>query len=152
MPNERRSVTHKFVFPGAHKETVFDPDGKPVIKQVDVKGYITAGVYSDGKLGEVFLTIGKQGGPWKVYECLMIAVSIGLQCGIPLSVFVDKFKHSTFEPFGVTINPDIPMAKSVVDYLFRWLEKKFPDGIMDGFDNRDDGKVDDGIKGCTEET
>ena len=118
MPTERKSVTHKFSMPSAHREIVIE-DGKPVERKIDVEGYLTAGVYEDGRLGEVFLTIGKQGGAWKVYECLMIAVSVGLQYGIPLSVFVDKFKHSAFDPSGITKNKDILFAKSIPDYLFR---------------------------------
>ena len=129
MQAERLSITHKFVLRGGKSELVVGEDGKTETVLSDVEGYITAGVYPDGKLGEVFLTIGKEGSHWKAFECLMVAVSIGLQYGIPLDVFAQKFVHMIFEPSGMTSNPDIPIAKSMADYLFRWLKAKFPDGV-----------------------
>jgi len=147
MSPERKAITHKFVLPNSHKEIVPRGDGTYEETLVDVEGYVTAGVYPDGRLGEVFLTIGKQGGLWKVYECLMIAVSVGLQYGIPLSVFAEKFEHLKFEPRGMTKNKDIPMAHSVVDYLFKWLQMRFPGGVaMDMADVKEDEN--DGSSGC----
>jgi len=123
MPADRAAITHKF--------TIWtDKAGSD-----EIAGYITAGVYDDGRIGEVFLSIGKEGANLKIYESLMISVSIGLQSGIPLSVFVQKFAHVSFEPSGITNNPDIPMAKSIVDYIFRWLDKRFPGGYL-GVDSK----------------
>ena len=125
LPDERESTTHKFTIIGGWKE-IIEKDGKFIEQVVDVDGYVTAGFYPDGKLGEIFLSIGKQGGPWKVYDMLMIAVSVGLQYGIPLQVFLDKFEHQRFEPAGITKNPNIGIAKSIPDYLARWLKKFLP--------------------------
>ena len=139
LPSERKSVTHKFTLIGADHVVEHDADGKLVEKVADIDGYLTAGVYDDGRLGEIFLSLGKHGGPWKVFECLMVAVSIGLQYGIPLDVFIDKFEHMSFEPSGVTRNPEIPMVKSIPDYIFRWLKTRFPGGISTDMSEEKDG-------------
>jgi ribonucleoside-diphosphate reductase alpha chain len=143
LPDERNSLTHKFVLKKAYKKVV-EKKGKQVEVVLDVEGYITAGVYPNGRLGEVFLTIGKQGGTWKAYDCLMTAVSVGLQCGIPLFVFKEKFENQQFEPAGVTNNPEIPLAKSIPDYVFRWLELRFPNGINESMARKDAKDVDSG--------
>lgn len=119
LPDERESVTRKFVLPGAH-------EGE------DVKGYITAGFYPSGDLGEVFLTVGKAGDLWKAYDALMIVLSIGLQHGIPLETFADKLRGMNFKPRGITRSEDIPIATSIVDYVARWLEIKVAKGEWHG--------------------
>ncbi|MEK7377518.1 MAG: vitamin B12-dependent ribonucleotide reductase, partial [Candidatus Binatota bacterium] len=109
LPDERRSITHKFDIAGH-------------------EGYITAGMYEDGQPGEIFITMSKEGSTISgVMDSFATAVSLALQYGVPLRVLVDKFSHMRFEPSGFTKNPDIPMAKSIMDYLFRWLATKFLD-------------------------
>jgi ribonucleoside-diphosphate reductase alpha chain len=108
MPRERDSITHKFSI-GGHE------------------GYITAGRYEDGSLGEIFLTdIGKEGSTMRgLMNAFATAISIGLQYGVPLEVFVRKFSYMRFEPEGITGNPEIPFAKSLPDYIMRWLGSRF---------------------------
>ena len=110
MPVERQSITHKFSI-GGHE------------------GYITAGKYEDGSVGEIFLTdIGKEGSTIKgLMNAFATAVSIGLQYGVPLETFVNKFAYIRFEPEGITRNPEIPFAKSLPDYIMRWLASRFLD-------------------------
>ena len=110
MPVERESITHKFSIGGQ-------------------EGYITAGKYEDGSLGEIFLTgIGKEGSTIKgLMNAFATSISIGLQYGVPLETFVDKFAYIRFEPEGITRNPEIPFAKSLPDYIMRWLASRFLD-------------------------
>jgi ribonucleoside-diphosphate reductase alpha chain len=110
MPVERQSITHKFSI-GGHE------------------GYITAGLYEDGTVGEIFLTdIGKEGSTIKgLMNAFATAISIGLQYGVPLETFVNKFSFVRFEPEGITRNPEIPFAKSMPDYIMRWLASRFLD-------------------------
>ena len=110
MPVERQSITHKFSL-GGHE------------------GYITAGMYEDGSVGEIFLTdIGKEGSTIKgLMNAFATAVSIGLQYGVPLETLVEKFAYVRFEPEGITKNPEIPFAKSLPDYIMRWLASRFLD-------------------------
>jgi ribonucleoside-diphosphate reductase alpha chain len=110
MPVERQSITHKFSL-GGHE------------------GYITAGMYEDGTVGEIFLTdIGKEGSTIKgLMNAFATAISIGLQYGVPLETFVDKFAYIRFEPEGITRNPEIPFAKSLPDYIMRWLASRYLD-------------------------
>jgi ribonucleoside-diphosphate reductase alpha chain len=110
MPKERQSITHKFSI-GGHE------------------GYITAGMYEDGAVGEIFLTdIGKEGSTIKgLMNAFATAISIGLQYGVPLETFVEKFAYIRFEPEGITTNPEIPFAKSLPDYIMRWLASRFLD-------------------------
>ena len=110
MPRERQSLTHKFS-----------------IGQQE--GYITAGMYDDGPLGEIFLTdIGKEGSTLRgMMNAFATAISIGLQYGVPLEVFVQKFSYMRFEPEGITKNAEIPFAKSMPDYIMRWLASRFVD-------------------------
>jgi ribonucleoside-diphosphate reductase alpha chain len=117
MPRERHSITHKFS-----------------IGQQE--GYITAGMYDDDALGEIFLTdIGKEGSTLRgMMNAFATAISIGLQYGVPLEVFVKKFSYMRFEPEGITKNPEIPFAKSMPDYIMRWLASRFiedPDLLED---------------------
>ena len=107
LPDERNSITHKFDI-GGHE------------------GYITVGLYEDGQPGELFLTMAKEGSTISGFaDAFAQAISYALQYGVPLQDLVDKFSHVRFEPAGMTRNPDIRFAKSIVDYIFRWLAAKF---------------------------
>ncbi|HEU4725305.1 MAG TPA: vitamin B12-dependent ribonucleotide reductase [Candidatus Eisenbacteria bacterium] len=107
LPDERKSITHKF--------SVANHDG-----------YLTVGMYEDGTPGEIFIVMAKAGSTLSgVMDSFATAVSLGLQHGVPLELFVSKFAHVRFEPHGFTKNGDIPIAKSIVDYIFRWLGIKF---------------------------
>jgi ribonucleoside-diphosphate reductase alpha chain len=110
MPVERQSITHKFSL-GGHE------------------GYITAGMYEDGTVGEIFLTdIGKEGSTLRgMMNSFATAISISLQYGVPLETLVRKFSYMRFEPEGMTTNPEIPFAKSMPDYIMRWLASRFLD-------------------------
>jgi len=109
LPDERRSITHKFDIAGH-------------------EGYITAGMYEDAQPGEIFITMSKEGSTISgLMDSFATAISMALQYGVPLRVLVDKFSHMRFEPSGFTKNPDIPIAKSIMDYIFRWLASKFLD-------------------------
>jgi len=110
MPRERQSITHKFSI-GGHE------------------GYITAGMYPDGSVGEIFLTdIGKEGSTLRgMMNSFATAISIALQYGVPLETLVRKFSYMRFEPEGITGNPEIPFAKSMPDYIMRWLASRFLD-------------------------
>ena len=109
MPRERQSITHKFSI-GGHE------------------GYITAGMYEDGTVGEIFLTdIGKEGSTLRgMMNSFATAISIALQYGVPLETLVQKFGYMRFEPEGITQNPEIPFAKSMPDYIMRWLASPLP--------------------------
>jgi ribonucleoside-diphosphate reductase alpha chain len=107
MPVERASVTHKFSV-GGHE------------------GYITVGMYDDGRPGEVFIKMAKEGSTLSgVMDGLALTVSLGLQYGVPLKVFVDKLLNTRFEPSGITPNPNIRFVSSVLDYIARWLGARF---------------------------
>jgi ribonucleoside-diphosphate reductase alpha chain len=109
LSDERRSITHKFDIAGH-------------------EGYITVGMYEDGTPGEIFVQMSKQGSTISgLMDSFATAISYTLQYGVPLKFLVDKFAHMRFEPSGFTKNPQIPYAKSIVDYLFRWLASKFLD-------------------------
>jgi len=107
LGDERKSITHKFDIAGH-------------------EGYITVGLYEDGTPGEIFLTMAKEGSTISGFaDAFAQAVSYALQYGVPLPVLVDKFSHARFEPSGMTKNPEVRFAKSIVDYIFRWLATKF---------------------------
>ena len=107
MPAERASVTHKFSV-GGHE------------------GYITVGMYDDGRPGEIFIKMSKEGSTLSgVMDGLALTVSIGLQYGVPLKVYVDKLLNTRFEPSGITANPKIRFVSSVLDYIARWLGGRF---------------------------
>ena len=110
MPRERQSITHKFSI-GGHE------------------GYITAGMYEDGTVGEIFLTdIGKEGSTMRgMMNSFATAISLALQYGVPLETLVRKFSYMRFEPEGMTSNPEIPFSKSMPDYIMRWLASRFLD-------------------------
>ena len=97
----------------------------------EYEGYIHVGLFPDGTPGDVFVDIAKEGTTLAgLMNAFMISVSLGLQYGVPLDVYVSKFSHMRFEPSGLTNDPDIRVAKSLVDYIFRWLGKKFLDADM----------------------
>ncbi|MGZ6593714.1 MAG: TSCPD domain-containing protein, partial [Gaiellaceae bacterium] len=92
----------------------------------DYEGYIHVGLYEDGTPGDIFVDIAKEGTTLAgLMNSIMISVSLGMQYGVPLEVYVSKFAHMRFEPSGMTNDPDIRAAKSIVDYIFRWMGKKF---------------------------
>ena len=107
LPVERQAITHKFSIAGH-------------------EGYITVGMYDDGSPGEIFINMSKEGSAVSgLMDAFARAISYALQYGVPLEVLVDKFAHTRFEPSGFTGNDQIPYAKSITDYLFRWLALKF---------------------------
>ncbi len=110
LPDTRNAITHKFDVAGH-------------------EGYITAGLYTDGQPGEVFITMAKEGSTiGGLMDSIATLVSVSLQYGVPVESLVRKFEHVRFEPSGMTRNPEIPMAKSLVDYIFRWLAMEFVPG------------------------
>ncbi len=110
LPNERLSITHKFNV-GGHE------------------GYLTVGLYKEGAPGEIFITMAKEGSTVSgLMDSFACAVSIGLQHGVPLKLLCEKFAHTRFEPSGWSGNPDIGFAKSIMDYIFRWLQLRFLTG------------------------
>ena len=113
LPDTRESRTHKFNVAGH-------------------EGYITVGLYPDGRAGELFITMAKEGSTvGGLMDCFGTAISMSLQYGVPLEVLVNKFSYTRFEPMGHTTNPDIRIAKSVVDYIFRWLGMAFIPGYRE---------------------
>ncbi len=107
LPDERHALTHKFDIAGH-------------------EGYITVGLFEDGQPGEIFLVMAKEGSTISGFaDAFAQAISYALQYGVPLQDLVDKFSHVRFEPSGMTKNPDVRFAKSIVDYIFRWLAAKF---------------------------
>ncbi len=116
LPSERAAITHKFAVAGH-------------------EGYVTVGLFEDGTPGELFITMSKEGSTISgLMDTIATSISLALQYGVPLRVLVDRFSHMRFEPSGFTGNREIPMAKSIVDYIFRWLGHKFL--------REDDGHVD----------
>ncbi len=107
LPDERTAITHKFTIRGS-------------------EGYLTVGLYSDRSPGEIFVVMSKEGSTLSgLMDAFATSISLALQYGVPLKVLVNKFIHTRFEPSGFTKNPDIRIANSVVDYIFRWLGLKF---------------------------
>ncbi|MDH4129397.1 MAG: vitamin B12-dependent ribonucleotide reductase, partial [Spirochaetota bacterium] len=107
LPDERKAITHKFSV-GGHE------------------GYITVGMYEDGSPGEIFIVMAKEGSVVSgLMDSFATAISLALQYGVPLEVLTNKFSHARFEPSGWTSNKEIPIAKSIMDYIFRWLDLKF---------------------------
>jgi ribonucleoside-diphosphate reductase alpha chain len=132
LPDERHSITHKFDIAGH-------------------EGYITVGLFEDGQPGELFLVMAKEGSTISGFaDAFAQAISYALQYGVPLQVLVDKFSHARFEPSGMTRNPDIRFAKSIVDYIFRWLATKFLSNDAQyhaGVNNREERNGHDAAKG-----
>jgi len=107
LPDERHAITHKFDIAGH-------------------EGYITVGLFENGQPGEIFLVMAKEGSTISGFaDAFAQAISYALQYGVPLQALVDKFSHVRFEPSGMTRNPEIRFAKSIVDYIFRWMASKF---------------------------
>ena len=123
LPDERHSLTHHFSVGGQ-------------------EGYVTVGLYEDGLPGEMFIRMAKEGSTVSgLMDSFATAVSLALQYGVPLQVLCDKFSHTRFEPSGWSGNPKIGYAKSLMDYLFRWIELRFlkgEQGIL--FDLRGQGQ------------
>ena len=110
LPAERASVTHKFALAGH-------------------EGYITVGLYPNGTPGEIFIRMAKEGSTVSgLMDSFATAISISLQHGVPLRVLCEKFAHTRFEPSGWTGNPEIGYAKSIMDYIFRWIQMRFLSG------------------------
>ena len=110
LPDERLSITHKFNI-GGHE------------------GYITVGLYKNGMPGELFITMAKEGSTVSgLMDSFACSVSLALQHGVPLKLLCEKFAHTRFEPSGWSHNPDIGYAKSIMDYIFRWLQLRFLTG------------------------
>jgi len=113
LSDTRRSLTHKFNVAGH-------------------EGYLTVGLYEDGQPGELFITMSKEGSTiGGLMDSLGTATSVSLQYGVPVSSLVSKFSHQRFEPAGMTENSDIPFAKSLVDYIFRWMGMQFIPGYRE---------------------
>ena len=113
LPDTRQAITHKFDIAGH-------------------EGYITVGLYEDGTPGELFITMAKEGSTiGGLMDTIGTLVSLAFQYGVPLETLVKKFAHQRFEPSGFTKNPDIPIAKSITDYLFRWLAFQFIPGYRE---------------------
>ena len=107
LPDERHAITHKFSIAGHD-------------------GYVTVGIYEDGKPGEIFIVMSKEGTVISgLLDAFATAISLALQYGVPLEALVKKFSHMRFEPAGVTSNPQIRFAQSILDYIFRWMSLKF---------------------------
>ena len=107
LADERKAITHKFHIGPC-------------------EGYLTVGLYEDGQPGEIFITLTKEGSAIAgLVDSFATAISIGLQYGVPLKVLCNKYVQARYEPSGPTQNPNIPQAKSIVDYIFRWLALKF---------------------------
>jgi ribonucleoside-diphosphate reductase alpha chain len=123
LPDERHAITHKFDISGH-------------------EGYITVGLFEDGMPGEIFLVMAKEGSTISGFaDAFAQAISYALQYGVPLQALVDKFSHVRFEPSGMTKNADVRFAKSIVDYIFRWMASKFlsPEAqFRAGVNNRDE--------------
>jgi ribonucleoside-diphosphate reductase alpha chain len=119
LPDERHARTHKFSIAGH-------------------EGYLTVGLYEDGQPGEIFLRMAKEGSTVSgLMDTIATMTSISLQYGVPLKALVDKFSHTRFEPAGFTNNPDIPIAKSVMDYVFRYLGQRFLHGEAEVMDEQE---------------
>ena len=110
LPNERAGITHHFSI-------------------ADHEGYVTVGLYPNGQPGEIFIRMAKEGSTIAgLMECFGTVVSVSLQHGVPLRVLCDKLSHTRFEPSGWTGNEELGYAKSIMDYLFRWMELRFLSG------------------------
>src|SRR5262249_5818568 len=126
LPATRRSLTHKFSV-GGHE------------------GYVTVGLFEDGKPGELFIVMAKEGSTiGGLMDTIGTLTSLSLQYGVPLEALVNKFAHMRFEPSGWTGNPDIPNAKSVPDYIFRWLGMEFIPGYREANAPKRNGTAENG--------
>ncbi|MCH7796898.1 MAG: adenosylcobalamin-dependent ribonucleoside-diphosphate reductase [Planctomycetes bacterium] len=129
LPDTRASITHRFSVSGH-------------------EGYLTVGLYVDGRPGELFITMAKEGSTiGGLMDCLGTAISVALQYGVPVESLVNKFAHQRFEPMGMTTNADIPFAKSLVDYIFRWMGMEFVPGYREANAPKRPSKTDQGTPG-----
>ena len=113
LPDTRASLTHRFNVAGH-------------------EGYLTVGLYDNGAPGELFITMSKEGSTiGGLMDSLGTAISVALQYGVPIESLVNKFAHQRFEPMGMTTNSEIPFAKSLVDYIFRWMGMEFVPGYRE---------------------
>jgi ribonucleoside-diphosphate reductase alpha chain len=127
LQNERSAITHHFAF-GGHE------------------GYLTVGFYPNGQPGEIFIRMAKAGSTIAgLMECLGTVVSVSLQHGVPLKVLCVKLSHTRFEPSGWTGNAEIGYAKSIMDYLFRWMELHFLSGQQFSLFGQDNGEIGAGV-------
>jgi ribonucleoside-diphosphate reductase alpha chain len=127
LDDERQALTHKFSIAGH-------------------EGYLTVGLYEDGKPGEIFLRMAKEGSTVSgLMDTIATMTSISLQYGVPLKALVDKFSHTRFEPAGFTNNREIPIAKSVMDYVFRYLGHRFLQGEPEVADEQESSSEDAGL-------
>ncbi len=132
LPDERRSITHKF-------------------RVGDQEGYITVGLYDDGRPGEIFVKINKEGSTVSgLTDAVAKLASIALQYGVPLDELAPKMRNTRFEPYGPTGNPEVPWATSIVDYIFRWLELKFSQDPGAGRKDQGNHNTGDSGVGCPE--
>lgn len=125
LPDERQALTHKFSIAGH-------------------EGYITVGLYEDGTPGEIFITMSKEGSTISgLMDAFATSVSMALQYGVPHRVLIEKFSHMRFEPSGFTGNKEIPIAKSILDYIFRWLDNKFmrPDDQVRAYETKETNRT-----------
>jgi len=131
LPDERRSITHKF-------------------RVGDQEGYITVGLYDDGRPGEIFVKINKEGSTVSgLTDAVAKLASIALQYGLPLAELAPKMRNTRFEPYGPTGNPQVPWASSVIDYIFHWLQVRFgPSDVGAGHDPPTDATIGDSGIGC----
>ena len=126
LQNERSAITHHFAF-GGHE------------------GYLTVGFYPNGQPGEIFIRMAKAGSTIAgLMECFCTVVSVSLQHGVPLKVLCDKLSHTRFEPSGWTGNAQIGCAKSIMDYIFRWLELRFLSGKQLSLFGQRNGEISNG--------
>ena len=113
LPDTRQSITHKFSISGH-------------------EGYLTVGLYQDGRPGEVFIKMAKQGSTVSgLVDTIAVLTSLALQYGVPVESLAKKFEHSRFEPSGHTVNRDIPVASSISDYVFTWLGLRFSESFRE---------------------
>jgi ribonucleoside-diphosphate reductase alpha chain len=132
LPDTRASITHRFNVSGH-------------------EGYLTVGLYDNGGPGELFITMAKEGSTiGGLMDCLGTAISVALQYGVPVESLVNKFAHQRFEPMGMTTNRDIPFAKSLVDYIFRWMGMEFIPGYREENAPKRPSKSDQGANGDTD--
>ena len=123
LPDERQAVTHKF-------------------RVGEQEGYLTAGLFEDGTPGEIFVKITKEGSTVSgLMDAVALLTSIALQYGVSLEKIADKLEHTRFEPYGVTGNPDIPIATSILDYIFRWLRIHFHEEIAEHLEEAGEGEA-----------
>lgn len=129
LPDERKSVTHKFQIKGHEIVNVCPHCDKEMSRESSgCKGYVNVGLFEDGTPGELFITLSRVGSTQRGFaDSFAKSVSHGWQYGVPFQKTVSGFRGTMFEPMGYTTNPKIPQCSSIVDYVVRWLELQFPE-------------------------